>query len=112
MNLAQTGAEAGAEVMYFKKIVNFAKDAINTIAPALSSMNKFGASTAGIVNVTQPVPNPAPNHTPPHNSHKHKGLHTDKNKIGNRVMKPSSISKHKNNSTTAVNADQKKIADR
>ena len=26
MNLAQTGAEAGAEVMYFKKIVNFAKD--------------------------------------------------------------------------------------
>ena len=52
MNLAQTGAEAGAEVMYFKKIVNFAKDAINTIAPALSSMNKFGASTAGIVNVT------------------------------------------------------------
>ena len=52
LNLAQTGAEAGAEVMYFKKIVNFAKDAINTIAPALSSMNKFGASTAGIVNVT------------------------------------------------------------
>ena len=38
--------------MYFKKIVNFAKDAINTIAPALSSMNKFGASTAGLVNVT------------------------------------------------------------
>ena len=26
--------------MYFRKIVNFAKDAINTIAPALSSQNK------------------------------------------------------------------------
>lgn len=35
LNLAQTGAEA--EVMYFKKIVDFAKDAIRTIAPALSS---------------------------------------------------------------------------
>ena len=45
LNLAQTGAE----VMYFKKIVDFAKDAIKTIAPALSSENKFGASTAGLV---------------------------------------------------------------
>ena len=38
--MAQTEAEAGAEAQYFKKIVNFAKEAINTIAPALSSQNK------------------------------------------------------------------------
>jgi hypothetical protein len=35
--LAQTGAEAGAQAQYFKKIVNFAKEAIKTIAPTLSS---------------------------------------------------------------------------
>ena len=48
-NLAQVGAEAGAEAMYFKEIVAFAKDAIRTIGPSLSSQNKFGASTAGLV---------------------------------------------------------------
>ena len=40
--LAQTEVEAGAEAeaMFFKKFVGFAKDAINTIAPALSTQNK------------------------------------------------------------------------
>ena len=38
--------------MYFKKIVNFAKEAIRTIAPALSSENKFQASAAGIIDTT------------------------------------------------------------
>ena len=42
MMLAQTEVEAGAEAeaMFFKKFVGFAKDAINTIAPALSTKNK------------------------------------------------------------------------
>ena len=42
MLLAQTETEAGAEAeaMFFKKFVGFAKDAINTIAPALSTKNK------------------------------------------------------------------------
>lgn len=44
LNLAQVGAEA----MYFKKIVNFAKDAIKTIAPTLSTQNKLNAA-AGVV---------------------------------------------------------------
>ena len=34
--------------MYFKKIVNFAKDAIKTIAPTLSTQNKLNAA-AGVV---------------------------------------------------------------
>lgn len=34
----EAGAEA--EAQYFKKIVNFAKDAIHTIAPAISTKNK------------------------------------------------------------------------
>ena len=38
--LAQTEAGAEAEAQYFKKIVHFAKDAINTIAPAISTKNK------------------------------------------------------------------------
>ena len=37
---AQAEAGAEAEAMYFKDFVNFAKDAINTIAPALSSKNR------------------------------------------------------------------------
>lgn len=44
MMLAQTSAEA----QYFKKIVNFAKDAIKTIAPTLSTQNKLNAA-AGVV---------------------------------------------------------------
>ena len=38
--------------MYFKQFVNFAKDAINTIAPSLSSQNKFNAQTAGLIDQT------------------------------------------------------------
>ena len=36
-NLAQVGAEAEAEAEFFKKFVHFSKDAIKTIAPALST---------------------------------------------------------------------------
>ena len=39
--LAQTGAQAAN----FKEIVDFAQDAIRTIAPALSSDNKFDGET-------------------------------------------------------------------
>ena len=90
LNLAQTGAEAGAEVMYFKKIVDFAKDAIRTIAPALSSQNKFGASTAGLAK--QPGYEKA--HMKPNNGPTSHGKKTDLtsslNKIGNRVTRPGS----------------------
>ena len=102
--LAQTGAEAGAEAQaeYFKQIVNFAKDAIRTIAPALSSKNKYGAAIAGIANNTDyPVPNPAPNcyaaeldlrerHKKPESG----GLNKDLMNIGNRVNNPGSLARN------------------
>ena len=74
--------------MYFKKIVDFAKDAIRTIAPALSSQNKFGASTAGLVKPTgyeraHMKPNVGPT------SHgKKTDLSTELVKTGNRVKNP------------------------
>ena len=87
--------------MYFKEIVNFAKDAIRTIAPALSSKNRYGAAIAGIANSTDyPVPNPAPNCYAAeldlkdrHRKAMHGGLFADLRDIGNRVNHPGSLAR-------------------
>ena len=74
--------------MYFKKIVNFAKDAIRTIAPALSSQNKFQASTAGLVNLGPDAKPPPTNFHGPRRHKTQTNLGTSMGRIGNRVRNP------------------------
>ena len=75
--------------MYFKKIVDFAKDAIRTIAPALSSNNKFGASTAGLIKQTG-YEQVHLNRLVPEQVQAKRDLNSQFNKIGGRVVRPGS----------------------